>query len=158
VGIRGRPTAPTLAGFAERFDTEIATVCAEKPKTVAFYQEKLRRLLEDSAISAARLDEIDEAMIDAYKQRRTRQPSRYGRPVSPASVNRELATLRRILRLAQAWKLIDRTPRIRLLRGDKHREFVLTEEQEKAYLDACTAPWWILLCCCSIPDCALERR
>jgi hypothetical protein len=34
---------------------------------------------------------IDEVAIDAYKQRRTPHASRYGRPLSPASVNRKLA-------------------------------------------------------------------
>jgi len=77
------------------------TLCAEKPATVGFYQEKLRRLLEDSTLAGARLDAIDESVIDGYKQRRTRQASRYGTPLSPASVNRELATLRRLLRLAR---------------------------------------------------------
>ena len=38
-------------------------------------------------------------------------------PCPPASVNRELATLRRMLRLAQEWKVIDRVPRIRMLEG-----------------------------------------
>ena len=79
-----------------------------------FYKEKLRRLLADRQLSSVRLDAIDEAVIDGYKQRRTRQLSRYERPLSPASVNRELATLRRLLRLAQEWKVLDRIPRIRL--------------------------------------------
>jgi len=79
-------------------------------------------------------------MIDAYKQRRTRQASRYGRPVSPASVNRELATLRRLLRLAQEWKVIDRVPRIRLLRGERIRDFVLTHQLEPKYLEAAPQP------------------
>jgi hypothetical protein len=56
-------------------------------------------------------------MLDSYKQRRTRQLSRFGRPMSPASVNRELATLRRLLRLAQEWEVLDRVPRVKLLRG-----------------------------------------
>jgi integrase len=87
-----------------------------------------------------RLNAIDEAVIDGYKQRRTRQASRYGRPLSPASVNRELATLRRLLRLAQEWKVLDRVPRIRLLRGERNREFVLSHRLEPKYLEACPQP------------------
>jgi hypothetical protein len=37
---------------------------------LSFYQEKLRRLLEDQKLAGARLDTIDEAAIDGYKQRR----------------------------------------------------------------------------------------
>jgi len=32
----------------------------------------------------------------------------------------ELATLRRLLRLAQEWKVLARVPRIRLLRGERN--------------------------------------
>ncbi len=139
-GIRERPPVPTLEDFAPRFESAIVTLCAEKPATVSFYKEKLRRLLDDRQLCGARLDTIDEAVIDGYKQRRTRQASRYGRPLSPASVNRELATLRRLLRLAQEWKVLDRVPRIRLLRGERNRDFVLSHGAEPKYLEACPQP------------------
>jgi len=99
---------------------------------VAFYKEKLRRLLAYKDLADLRLDAIDEAVIDGYKQRRSRQDSRYGRTLSPASVNRELATLRRLLRLAQEWKVIDRVPRIRLLRGERNREFKLAIDSSRS--------------------------
>jgi integrase len=136
VGIVAKPRSPTLAEFAPRFTAAIETTCAEKPATVSFYAEKLRRILEDRQLSATRLDAIDEAVIDGYKQRRTRQLSRFKRPLSPASVNRELATLRRLLRLAHEWKGLDRVPRIRLLREEHNREFVLSHRLEPAYLNA----------------------
>ena len=139
-GINERPAAPTLAEFGPRFERAIVTLCADKPATVGFYQEKLRRLMTDKKLSGARLDAIDEAVIDGYKQRRTRQASRYGRPLSPASVNRELATLRRLLRLAQEWKVLDRVPRIRLLRGERIRDFVLSHQLEPKYLEATPQP------------------
>jgi integrase len=135
-GIVERPPSPTLAEFGSRFEAIIETLCAEKPATVEFYRAQMRRLLADRELSVARLDAIDESVIDAYKQRRTRQPSRFGRPMSPASVNRELATLRRALRLAQEWKVIDRVPRIRLLKGERNREFVLSHQMEATYLAA----------------------
>lgn len=100
VGIKEKPQTPTLADFAPKFTAAIETTCAEKPATVSFYKEKLRRLIADRQLSGLRLDMIDEAVIDGYKPRRTRQISRYMRPLSVASVNRELATLRRMLRLA----------------------------------------------------------
>lgn len=139
-GINERPPAPTLEEFGPRFENAIVTLCADKPATVIFYRAKLRRLLADRELSGARLDAIDEAMIDGYKQRRTRQASRYGRPLAPASVNRELATLRRLLRLAQEWKVLDRVPRIRLLRGERNREFVLSHRLQPKYLEAAPEP------------------
>ena len=60
--------------------------------------------------------------------------------VGPATVNRELATLRRMLRLAHEWKEIQRVPRIRLLTGERVRDFVLSRKQEEIYLAACRQP------------------
>jgi Phage integrase, N-terminal SAM-like domain len=118
VGIVERTAAPTLTAFAPRFEKEIETACNDKPATVTFYKEKLRRLLEFDPLANCRLDHIDEELVDAYKQGRSRQMSRYGRLVTPASVNRELATLRRLLRLAKKWKAITAVPEIKMLRGE----------------------------------------
>lgn len=60
--------------------------------------------------------------------------------VGPATVNRELATLRRLLRLAHEWKEIDRVPKIRLLNGERSRDFVLSRPAESLYLAACPQP------------------
>jgi integrase len=95
--------------------------------------QKLNRLLEYPALSSARLDKIDEALIERYVQERRKR-------VSPATVNRQLATLRRALRLAQEWKIIDRVPRIRLLPGERVRDFVLTREQERNYFALLSNP------------------
>jgi integrase len=140
VGIKKKPPSPTLAEFAPRFTAAIETLCAEKPATIDFYKRMMRRLLADRKLSGARLEAVDEAVIDAYKQVRSRQQSRFKRTLSVASVNRELATLRRLLRLAQEWKVLDRVPRIRLLRGERNREFVLSHRLERAYLATTPQP------------------
>lgn len=43
----------------------------------------------------------------------------------------------RLLRMAHEWKEIQRVPRIRLLRGEGNRDFVLSPTQEVSYLAAC---------------------
>lgn len=60
--------------------------------------------------------------------------------MSTVSVNRELATPRRLLHPAHGWKHVNRVPRIGLLRGEKMREFVLGFPQEELYLDAAPQP------------------
>lgn len=60
--------------------------------------------------------------------------------VSPASANRELATLRRLLRLAAEWRIIVRVPRIRMLQGERNRDFVLSHEHEMNYLERAQQP------------------
>jgi len=107
---------------------------SSKPATIDFYSKKLKHLLEYEPLAKRKLDGIDEKLIDAYKQKRARTISRYGRLLSPGSINRELATLRRLLRLAWKWKLIDRVPEIKLLRGERQRDFILSREQEANYL------------------------
>lgn len=133
MGILERKRPPTLREFAQRFMDYISVRCAAKARTVLFYAFKMKRLLEYEPLAQARLDGIDEALIEQYVQHRRQQ-------VSPATVNRHLATLRRALRLAQEWRLIDRVPRIRLLPGERVREFVLRPEQERLYLGAAPEP------------------
>jgi integrase len=133
VGIKEKPKSPTLAEFAPRFTAAIETCCAEKPATVTFYKAKLKVLVK--LLGGRRLDEIEEAEIEQYTQARANTKSRRKQPLSPASVNRELATLRRRLRLAHEWKILDRVPRIHLLRGEYQREFVLSHQQETLFLE-----------------------
>lgn len=131
--VEKKEPAPTLKGFAERFKDSIKVRSAEKPQTVSFYLSKLDRLLEFSPLASARLDAIDEALIETYVQHRRET-------VSPASVNRELATLRRLLGMAYQWKVIDRIPVIRKLEGERSRNFVLSRAQENKYLEAAQQP------------------
>jgi integrase len=134
VGIRERKKAPTLAIFAGRFKDFIEVRCQAKPNTVIFYLlGKLARLLDFDFLANARLDEIDESLIERFISARRKQ-------VGPGTVNRELATLRRMLRISQEWKLIDRVPRIRLLPGERIRDFVLDQDLEEAYLKDAPQP------------------
>jgi integrase len=133
VGIIERKPAPTLKDFSRRFMDYIQVRCAEKPATVGFYAEKLTRVLEYQPMAETRLDRIDEGLIESYVQHRRKA-------VSPASVNRELATLRRALRMAEEWRVIGRVPRIRMLPGERVRSFVLKPEQERLYLEMAPQP------------------
>jgi integrase len=133
VGIFERPVAPMLREFAHRFFSTIEVRCAGKPRTIGFYKEKYSRLLEYEPLASSRLDRIDEGLIEDYVLERRKR-------VAPATVNRQLATLRRALRLAHEWKLIDRVPRVRMLPGERYREFVLTKEQEILYLETTSQP------------------
>jgi integrase len=132
-GIVERKLPPTLRDFGPRFTDHVQVHCAAKPNTVSFYANKLARMLEFKPVADARLHKIDEALIESYVQRRSKE-------VSVASVNRELATLRRLLRLALEWSQIDRVPRIRLLPGERSREFILDHAHEEEYLKAAPEP------------------
>jgi integrase len=127
-------TVPTLREFEVRFMDSVKTRCAEKPLTIEFYQSKFDRLLEFSPLVDCRLDQIDEGLIESYVQHRSKV-------VSPASVNREMATLRKALRLALKWNVIDRVPSFSLLSEDgRERTFVLSQPQEKFHLEFAPQP------------------
>jgi len=132
-GIFERKPAPSLKEFKERFVKAVEVRSASKPKTIEFYKQQIARLLDFEPLASARLDAIDESLIESYVQHRSRA-------VAPATVNRALATLRRALRLAQEWRVIDRLPRVRLLSGERNREFVLSYEQEALYLEGALQP------------------
>lgn len=132
-GIKIRPPAPTLKEFSPRFATHIRTGTV-KESTAAFYESKLSRLLKFPPLADCSLDSIDEPAIENYIQFRRRAKK------SPATVNRELATLRKLLRYAYGEKKLDRVPKIRMLRENGEREFVLSHEQENIYLGFALQP------------------
>lgn len=135
VGIREKKAPPTLADFGNTFLNAVGSAL-DKRSTVEFYGRRLKRILLVEGMAKSRLDSIDESAIQRYIQER--QASTECPAV--ATLNRELATLRRVLRLAQEWKLIEGVPRIRLLRGERVRDFVLAYKNEAAYLGACPEP------------------
>ncbi|HEV2177392.1 MAG TPA: site-specific integrase [Terriglobia bacterium] len=132
-GIFERKAAPSLKDFRERFAKAIEVRSAAKPRTIEFYKQQYARLLDFEPLASARLDRIDESLIEVYIQHRSQT-------VSAPTVNRSLATLRRALRLAQEWRVIDRIPRIRLLPGEHNREFILRHDDEAGYLQAASQP------------------
>jgi integrase len=143
VGLIERKPAPTLKTFASRFTEAIEVRCAEKPMTISFYKSKLERILKFEPLASAKLDRIDEGLIERYVQARRATIIGKGknkRNLSPASVNRELAALRRLLYLAKEWKIIFNVPQIKMLAGERVREFVLTHAQERDYLDFAPQP------------------
>jgi integrase len=124
---------PILREFGPRFQAEIKVHCAGKPRTIAFWDQKLTRLLEFAPLASSPLDKIDKGLISRYVQSRHDD-------VAVATINRELATLRRILYLAHDWNEILAVPRIKMLKGERSRDFVFTHAQEKVYLAAAPQP------------------
>ena len=72
-------------------------------------------------------------------KRRNMQHKRSANPPSPP--DSALRTLRRALNLAVEWDVMDRPTKIRLVKGEKQRARVLTEDERAAYLKAYRQPW-----------------
>jgi integrase len=91
------------------------------------------------------LAELTAARIAEYKGHRLSSVRVIGegtdavsRPLSGATVNRALALVRHLLRLAhEEWELLDEVPRIRLERESEGRLRWLTPEEASRLLDAC---------------------
>jgi len=62
---------------------------------------------------------------------------RRGAGMQVSTINRDLATLRRMFHLAQEWERVTTIlPKVRMLPGENQRERVLTSDEELRYLDA----------------------
>ncbi len=132
-GIFEKKKAPTLAEFKDEIVAHWKVKHKAKPNTLAFYEEKLDRLLEFALMASTPLDRIDEDLIERYVQHRRKT-------VKPGTVNRQLATLSVILTAARKWKIIDKLPLIERLAGEGRRDFVLAWKDEPTYLDAAPQP------------------
>ena len=54
-----------------------------------------------------------------------------------SSINRELQVLRRMFTLAQEWTVVDKVlPKVNMLPGERHRDRVISDDEESAYLNA----------------------
>lgn len=135
VGIRERRAVPALAEFAEKqFLPWVDATFAAKLKTRLWYRNGVRRLKAFHEIAECKLDEIGGEQIAAYVARRQVD----GLEVS--SINRELQVLRRMLRVAVDWGAAERACKVKMLSGEKHREFVLRPEEEARYQAAAPEP------------------
>ncbi len=132
VGIRDQAPVPTLKDFAENdFLPFVRSHNAAKPRTVVFYENSSRHLVAFGKIAKLPLSSITSDIVAEYAANRQRAG------VVVSTVNRELATLRRMFRLAQEWgKVTTVLPRVRLSPGENRRERVLTPEEELEYLKA----------------------
>ena len=130
VGITERKPIPTLADYIENRFTPWARATFEQasPKTWAgWYRTQLANISSYGPLVSRKLDSITSehaADYAAYLQTKGWQPS---------SVNSSLRVLRRALRLAVEWGITPSAPKIKLLRGEHHREHVVLPEEEARY-------------------------
>ena len=136
VGIREKKVVPTLTEFCEkRFEPWVKFTTA--PKTwFDFYRVGLRAMKGYRPLSSLKLDEITSENAAEFGAQRRAQKG--GLQVS--TVNSSLRVLRRVLRQAAEWGLLQAVPKIKMLPGERHRERVLSAEEEARYLAAAPKP------------------
>ena len=111
----------TLMQFEDRFFAYLKNNVLS-PRTVEFYKQAYRPLcFYGMGLVDVYLSQIAPALIEGWVQERRKT-------VSATRVNASLRTLRRALKMAEEWKLIRKCPKIKLLPGERPREFVIKEE------------------------------
>ena len=132
VGIRDKKAVPTLKVFCvERLEPWMkANFEQASPATYRWYKFRLDALKRSTTLAHVKLDEVGSEAIAQYASERQCD----GLQVS--SVNGCLRALRRSLRLAIEWDVIQRFPKVKFLAGEHRRERVITPNEEALYLAA----------------------
>ena len=130
-------TASPVMTLAEAAAKYLAVKESEKKRTIRddrLHMRRFRREFGDTTPLAA----VTSAMVSDYEVRRMAEKTPGGKPIAPATLNRSLAALRCLLRLAaEEWGVLDKAPTIRLLREPKGRLCFLSEDEIARLLAAC---------------------
>jgi integrase len=129
VGIREKKSVPTFKAFCtERIEPYAKALSSTK---WTWYRAGTRALLKYAPLANMPLDEIRGEHAAGFSAWRT------GQEITPGAINSNLRVLRRVLRLAADWGVIDVAPKLQLLPGEGRRERVITPDEEQTYLAKC---------------------
>lgn len=147
VGIREKKPAPVLSDFVEKRIEPWARARFEKssPKTWRdYYRVGLLAIKNYRPLANAKLNEITSETVADFAAHRLSA----GLQIS--SVNSSLQILRRTLRLAVEWGAVASSPNVKMLPGARHRERVVTPQEQAKYLAAGLDPL------CSVAEVLVE--
>lgn len=132
VGIREKKPVPTLKQFCDdRFEPWAkATFERTSPATWKWYRAGIRALLGYKPLAKQQLGEIHGEHIGEFVAQRQ------SLGLQTSYINGSIRALRRILRLAVEWGVLEAAPRIEMLPGERRRERVVTPEEESRYLSS----------------------
>jgi integrase len=132
VGIRDKTAIPTLKDFCMGRVEPWAKATFEKasPKTWLWYGFGIDSLKKSKTLANLKLSAIGPELIAEYASERQLD----GLQIS--SVNSCLRALRRVLRLAVDWGVLEVAPKVKFLSGERRRERVITLKEEALYLAA----------------------
>jgi integrase len=136
---RDAPPAPTVPKTLGLVTQEYLDYKRGKGKRSIRQDEQILAKLKARLSADTPITEITAQRIAQYERDRVVEKSKLGRLVTPSTINRELAILRHLLRLAEEWGYIAKVPKIRLAREPEGRLRFLAEEEIPRLLAACEA-------------------
>lgn len=139
VGIREKRVVPTLREFINGRVDPWAKAMFEtnSPRTyIRWFRPGFRAICAYQRLASRTLDEISGEHIADFAAHRQAQ----GDGLQISTVNSTLRVLRRVLGLAVEWGELSGIPKIRLLRGERHRDRVVSSEEEVLYLAVAPEP------------------
>jgi integrase len=144
VGIRDKKPVPTLKEFCEQRFEPWAQATFEHTcrNNWLWFRAGIRRLRNYKPLANAKLDQITNEQLAGfitYEQTRLQKrgyEKEAKRGLATSSINSAIRVLRRVLSLAIEWSVIESAPKLSLLPGERHRERIITLEEEMRYLAA----------------------
>lgn len=145
------PRAVTWAEFRRRYDETILTTMG--PRNRRETENALAHF--ERLIKIKRVESANAQAVDLYKARRSTEAGlKRGSVISGATINKELRHLRAVFNVAERWGILNRAPKVKMLREmERDPEFVDDETFAKLYeaADTMTRPvgphhtapeWW----------------
>jgi len=132
VGIRDKKPVPILRSFCEERVEPWAKSTFEQaaPKTWLWYCFGINAVKNSATLGNLKINEIGPELIAEFASERQRD----GLQIS--SINSCLRALRRVLRLAAEWGVLESSPKVKFLGGEHRRELVISAGEEVSYLAA----------------------
>jgi integrase len=140
-----RRSVPTLRDFCEKRFEPWAQATFERTCRNNWYwfRAGIRRLKAYEPLATCKLDEVTNERVAgfaAHEQTRLQNRGRYRdeekRGLAVSSINSAIRVLRRVLSFAVEGSVIESAPKLDLLPGERHRERVITPDEEVRYLAA----------------------
>ena len=139
-----RGTSPGLKTLVEEFLDNGAADTGLRDRSMQRYRSSWRRFW-DVLPAAARLGDLTQGFVSAFKRHRQEQAEALGAPLSPATINRDLAALGAFLTwCADEKDLPIERPKLRYQRESRGRIRWLTGEELAAFREHCPFEWWPL--------------
>ena len=140
--IKKQDPAPTFTEFYPELIQRLKNESeGTHPRTIANAEDLLKRISRFSPLAKAKLDQINDEMLSRFVTWHCSALTPNKKKYSAGSINKSLATVRAVLKLALEREKIGRCPKVsKYMLPEKSRTFVLTEAMRDEFLGGLPEP------------------